>query len=92
MMIRKNGMLICCGDMLSHLFVPRLQMIFDDGDWEDKTIHYEPRFEEYGIPIPDGGQSEIVIRFCPWCGKALPPSRRNAWFDAIEAMGLEPGD
>lgn len=25
----------------------------------------------FGIPIHDGGESYIVISFCPWCGKEL---------------------
>ena len=74
----------CCDSMLSHLYIPSWNMIFDDGDWEDKTIHYLPVFDEYGIPLHDGSSSVINIQFCPWCGKKLPESKRNEWFDRLE--------
>jgi hypothetical protein len=35
---------------------------------EDELVDYIPKFREYGVPVHDGGQSHIVIRFCPWCG------------------------
>ena len=43
---------------------------------EDRIILYWSKFREYLIPIHDGGSSGIVILFCPWCGKKLPPSLR----------------
>lgn len=82
----------CCEAMVSHLFIPDLQMIFDDGDIEDKLIHYNPCFNEYGIPFPDGSSSMLIIHFCPWCGKRLPQSRRYQWCDLIEQMGFNPED
>ena len=82
----------CCERMVSHLYIPSLHLIFDDGDWEDKMVHYIPRFDEYGIPLPDGSSSMITIQFCPWCGKKLPQSKRNDWFDAIEKLGCSLAD
>ena len=82
----------CCDSMLSHLYIPSWNMIFDDGDWEYKTIHYLPVFDEYGIPLHDGSSSVINIQFCPWCGKKLPESKRNEWFDRLEALGLSLDD
>lgn len=26
---------------------------------------------DFGLPIKDGGQSYIKIKFCPWCGEGL---------------------
>ncbi len=51
---------------------------------------YVPKFREYGLSVLDGGTSYVVILFCPWCSTRLPSSMRDAWFDAIEMMGLEP--
>jgi hypothetical protein len=55
----------------------------------DRLIIYSPRFDEYGIIIHDGGSSYSVIRYCPWCGKKLPPSKRDRWFKVLEARGYE---
>ena len=43
----------------------------DPFDCPDCLIHYVEETGEYGIIIHDGGTAFIVIRFCPWCGKAL---------------------
>ena len=56
------------------------------------TVVYVDRFREYGIRILDGGTSFQEISFCSWCGCRLPDSLRDQWFDALERLGLEPGD
>ena len=43
---------------------------------EDNIVDYWNKYDEYGIPVHDGGTSMIVIEYCPWCGKKLPPSKR----------------
>jgi hypothetical protein len=53
-------------------------------------IVYTARFREIGIRVLDGGSSFIVMMFCPWCGKKLPPSLRDEWFDALESRGIDP--
>jgi hypothetical protein len=70
----------CCDMMESNL---------RDGE---TAIRYYPKFREYGILVLDGGSSFVQIRHCPWCGKPLPASLRNEWFEIIEAKGLEPED
>lgn len=55
---------------------------------EEKSIIFIPEFREYGIPILDGGSSFLQISFCPWCGKELPQSLRDEFFDIIEEMGI----
>jgi hypothetical protein len=45
------------------------------------VIYENNKFNEYGIPIPDGGTSRLNIQFCPWCGVCLPNSKRDEWFD-----------
>ena len=49
-----------------------------------------PSSREYKLIIHDGGSSGMLIQFCPWCGTRLPASRREEWFDRIEAMGVDP--
>jgi len=62
----------------------------DGEDNPDVVVVYDPKFDEYGLPVRDGGTSMVVIGYCPWCGGRLPASRRDAWFDAIEGLGLDP--
>ncbi len=60
--------------------------------WEcpDCIVVYSSEFDEYGLPVRDGGESQIQIQFCPWCGTRLPESKRDAWFDAMERLGIDP--
>jgi hypothetical protein len=55
-------------------------------------IIYVAKFREYGIRVADGGSSYILLKYCPWCGKALPDSLRDEWFEEIERLGLGPED
>ncbi|MBE1589698.1 hypothetical protein H4W80_007956 [Nonomuraea angiospora] len=55
-------------------------------------ISFDERFVEYGLLVHDGGSSSVIISFCPWCGTRLPDSRRDRWFDELEALGIDPGD
>jgi len=58
----------------------------------DALVSYGPQFDEYGIIIHDGGSSTKLILFCPWCGSKLPESKRDRWFDELEAKGYSPPD
>ena len=58
----------------------------------EQIVIYERKFDEYGIVIHDGGESYIEIKYCPWCGKELPKSKRALWFDKLEEMGIESPD
>ena len=62
----------------------------DRSSCPDAIVTYVPRFREYGLIVHDGGQSHLVIRYCPWCGSQLPESLRGEWFARIEALGMEP--
>lgn len=64
----------------------------DRFDCPDCLVNYRPKFREYGLIIHDGGSSIIRIRFCPWCGSALPASLRDRWFKELEALGIDPGE
>lgn len=44
------------------------------------SVQYDPRFVEYAIELPEDG-SLMCFDYCPWCGKRLPPSRRDEWFE-----------
>lgn len=57
---------------------------------EDRIVTYSQRFREYGVPVPDGGNSSVAIKFCPWCSRKLPESLRSRWFEVIEALGFDP--
>ena len=53
----------------------------------DSLVHYEDKYGEYGLIIHDGTQSYQIISFCPWCGKKLPESRRERWFEVLDELG-----
>jgi len=60
----------------------------DKYECPDKLLSYSLVFDEYGLIIHDGGRSHISIYFCPWCGKKLPESKRDRWFDELEKLGF----
>ena len=55
----------------------------------DVLINYIPKFNEYGIIIHDGGSAILSISYCPFCGKKLPESKRDLWFEQLEKLGFE---
>ena len=63
-------------------------------DCADCAVVYSLKFREYGLPVRDGPDgsagSVLVVQYCPWCGAKLPESLRDAWLDALEAMGVDP--
>ncbi len=59
-------------------------------DQEDRIVQYTPKFREYGITVPDGTNSRILITFCPWCAQPLPKGLRDVWFSRLEALGIDP--
>ena len=58
-------------------------------DDPDCIITYSAPVNEYGIPLHDGTMSIIGINFCPWCGKKLPASKREAWIAELEQLGYD---
>jgi hypothetical protein len=65
----------------------------DRHECPDALLKYSARFDEYGLIIHDGGTSVRLIDFCPWCGTKLPCSKRDRWFEELEALGFrEPGE
>ncbi|WP_373300048.1 DUF6980 family protein [Streptomyces albospinus] len=47
----------------------------------DALIDFTATFQEYGLIIHDGGTSTVTIEFSPWCGRRLPESQWDGWFD-----------
>lgn len=74
------AMIHCCADMNSHINT-------------SVAIKYIPKFNEYGILIQDGGTSFQEIYYCPWCGKKLPNSLRERWFEIVfDELGFDEAD
>lgn len=77
----------CCEEMSEKVYCIDLDKSID----RDQVVFYSSRFNEYGIPIYDGkkgvASSYILIRHCPWCGKTLPESKRDEWFELLEKKG-----
>ena len=69
-------MIFCCKEMEEHL------------RGQEVHIKYNPKFNEYGIDCSDDA-SVIVLNYCPWCGKKLPQSLRDKWFEELQALGYE---
>ncbi|SEQ10660.1 hypothetical protein SAMN04487983_100380 [Streptomyces sp. yr375] len=40
-------------------------------DCPDALVYYDPRSDDYGLIVHDGGTSCREIGFCPWCGARL---------------------
>lgn len=80
--------LFCCDFMKENTLI---QEINDDIRFikSDKFVYYNVIFNEYGLIIKDGGLSCVLINFCPWCGKKLPPSERDNWFVKLENIGYD---
>lgn len=79
-MIEEETKKHCCDAMAGHLA------------GGDVPIVYSPRFREYGLRIMDGGSSKQLIDFCPWCGRRLPETLREEWFERLARLGIEPHD
>ena len=78
----------CCSEMAEAL-VNRCETHGDDRfACPDMLVAYSPTFAEYGLIVHDGGASTVLIDHCPWCGLKLPASRRDEWFEALEALGF----
>jgi len=73
----------CCSEIEYHL--TKARNVEND---VDVIVEYTEVFDEYGIPIHDGGSSKIHINFCPWCGTKFPESKRDLWFDTLEKLGF----
>jgi len=76
-----------CRELTNYLATSGKEL--DDPDY---PFVYIDTFREYGVKIEDDGLSHVVIAYCPFCAVALPPSLRDAWFERLDELGLEPED
>jgi len=83
-----DGRAFCCEDMTRALSFACDQ---HESPFEcaDQLLCFNPMFEEYGLIVHDGGASYVCIAHCPWCGTKLPDSRRDQFFDLLDALGLD---
>jgi hypothetical protein len=50
---------------------------------DGSLLHYSPKYREYGLRIPKT-TGYMLMNFCMFCGKKLPESVRDKWFDILE--------
>ncbi len=70
----------------------RCEQHSDSYECPDNLVVYIEKFDEFGLIVHDGGHSFSVIQYCPWCGQKLPDSKRDRWFDELEAKGIDPAE
>jgi hypothetical protein len=80
--------LICCNQMQEQILY-KCTVHSNVFDCPDNLLFYNEIFNEYGLIIHDGGTSYKAIDFCPWCGKKLPKSQRDMWFNELEKLGFD---
>lgn len=83
----------CCGALKQHV-EHRCSVHPNPFDCPDHVVVYLPQFDEFGLVIRDGGngsgESYLEIVYCPWCGTKLPESKRDRYFEQLEARGIDP--
>ncbi len=53
-------------------------------------VYYNEARDEYSIDVPGYDGVSQLLYYCPWCGEKLPESKRDEWFDLLEAQGIDP--
>ena len=66
---------VCCDDMKYYI--------------QQGIVLYSDIFDEFGIMMSEDKISTIKIQYCPWCGKKLPMSQREKWFEELEQKGFK---
>ena len=56
----------------------------------DMARVWTPKFRGVGIRVLDGGNRDILLLFCPWCGNMLPTSLRSEWFGELKRRKIDP--
>lgn len=57
-------------------------------DFLTQLVGYSPMTREYGVVLRDADIAQFMLTSnCPWCGRALPTSLRDRWFDELESLG-----
>ena len=78
----------CCNQMNRQLSL-KCEHHPNEFDCPDVLVNYNPKFDEYGLIIHDGGTATMEMFYCPWCGSKLPDSKRDLWFDVLEGLGFD---
>lgn len=79
---------LCCDPMRAALGVACAERE-TPFDCLDCALVYNAVFDEVGLILRSADAQYQLIAHCPWCAAALPPSRREDWFDALEAEGFD---
>ncbi len=63
----------CCLDMAYAISHP----VEVEHQGSNRVLDWIASWNEYRIPVAHDGYSSTQIRFCPFCSKELPPSRKK---------------
>ena len=74
----------CCLDMAWWISEP----VEWPGQGPNPVMLWLEAWDEYRINIPRGGNAAVVVRFCPWCGQELPPTKEELWHQALYDLGF----
>jgi hypothetical protein len=55
----------------------------------NRVVDWIKSWNEYRIPASYDGYSSTRIDYCPWCGKKLPDSKREHWYQALYKLGYD---
>lgn len=75
--------------MSDQLFSEALRAAIAD---PDVPVSYNYKLREVTIQVLDGGESGILMEYCPFTGVRLPSSLRDVWFDRLDELEMEPDD
>ncbi len=79
----------CCLDMAYNISRP----IEVPHQGPNRVLDWYAPWDEYMIPVAYDGYSATIIAYCPWCGRKLPESKRNSWYETLRSMGYDdPGE
>ncbi len=78
----------CC-EAMSRCLSVRCEQHDDPFACPDALIGFSAKFQEYA-DHPRRRYVQQDHRFLPWCGRRLPASRRDRWFDELERRGIDP--
>lgn len=56
---------------------------------DESHLVYNAVFDEIGVIGRAETAQYLLISHCPWCGARQPRSRRDDWFDRLEASGFD---
>ena len=54
----------------------------------DRPVVYDSVFDEHRMV--GAAATSPPLSHCPWCDHAFGPSRRDAWFQRLDQLGLTP--